>query len=264
MEGTDASVKGGNGFPPVASRITINGHGATIVRQGSVLFRFFLITEGSLTLNDLSLTGGNVGVEQEYDGGAIAIDMWNPLQPPRLTLNRVNVSGNTANNGGGIMAVMGELTVNASTFTDNVAEMTGGAVQVIMGSANVLDSVFEGNEARKVEGGAIGVFLGSLDMTGTLLASNSARGGGGGVYSQAATVTVQGSCFVGNKTTAPQYLGFGSGIHGPATAADNWWGDEAGPQTEGGAGKGDAVTNGVVFEPFLREAPAFCLSAGAP
>lgn len=263
MEGTDASIKGGNGLPPVTSRITINGHGATIVRQGSVLFRFFLITEGSLTLNDLSLTGGNVGVEQGYDGGAFAMDMWNPLQPPSLTLNRVIVSGNTANSGGGIMAVSGGLTVNGSTFTHNLAEMSGGAIQVLLGSANVVDSVFDGNEARKVEGGAIGVFLGSLEMTGSLLANNSASGGGGGIYSEAATVSVQGSCFVGNRTTYPQYLGFGSGIHGAAMAANNWWGDESGPTAEGGAGKGDAVTNSVVYEPYLTEAPAFCLSAGS-
>src|ERR1039458_7824197 len=100
---------GPNAFPAISSAITINGNGATISRaSGSPNFRFFYISggfstlaAGSLSINDLTLTGG---LAQGGSGGSA-----------------MGGGGGGAGMGGAIYN-QGTLTANSVTFASNAAQ----------------------------------------------------------------------------------------------------------------------------------------------
>jgi hypothetical protein len=87
---------GGNGLPVISSRITINGFRTTIAGNNTSFRIFFVSGTGNLTLQGLTITGGNA-----VAGGGIA------NLEGTLTLNHSAVTGNTAGFGGGIYASTG-------------------------------------------------------------------------------------------------------------------------------------------------------------
>ena len=75
-----------NSLPRITSDIIIEGNNATLTRSGSTTFRFFEVEpNGSLTLNDLTLSNGNL---PDDPGGAI-------LSDGILTLDNVTFFGTT-------------------------------------------------------------------------------------------------------------------------------------------------------------------------
>ncbi|MBZ0307586.1 MAG: hypothetical protein K8I82_16080 [Anaerolineae bacterium] len=82
-----------NALPAITSEITIVGNGATLTRQaGSPLFGFFEVSAGgSLTLENLTLNGGDVGNDT---GGALV------NEGGMVTLNNVTFTNNHANTEG--------------------------------------------------------------------------------------------------------------------------------------------------------------------
>ena len=116
----DNSVDGSNGLPSVTGEITINGNGATIERSsdgGTPDFRIVHIDgAGNLMLNNLSVTGGvATGVPPANRGGGIL------NSGGTVTLTDSTVSGNSASELGGGIAVFGTLTLTNSTVSDNSA-----------------------------------------------------------------------------------------------------------------------------------------------
>ena len=146
------AVSGEDGLPPVTARIAVNGNGATIDGTGAV--RVFEVDGpgGNLWLNNVTITGGsadngggiaNLGgtVTLNFStvtrntatdaGGGIAIATG--LGPPgvaKLTLNFSRVTDNrqTAGpasqnslGGGGILSILGKVTLNASQVSGNTA-----------------------------------------------------------------------------------------------------------------------------------------------
>jgi hypothetical protein len=154
----------GTGLPVIASDITVNAHGATIMRSqaaGTPLFRFFYVGAGGiLRLNQATVRGGDV--TGRYGGGIFN-------NSGTLIVTDSTLSNNVAYQGGGIEN-FGILTVTHSTFSNNTAFWGGGIA--CYWPAVVVNSTFSGNSADS----------------------------GGGIYN-ASTLTVINSTFSGNGAT---------------------------------------------------------------
>ncbi|MEO1652893.1 MAG: right-handed parallel beta-helix repeat-containing protein, partial [Bacteroidota bacterium] len=163
----------GVGFPVISSGvdITINGNGRTI-RRSSGDFRFFVVSNGILTLNDLTL-----------DNGA-------PLQ---------------GSGGGAIYCSGGTVTLNRCTFTNNVSGdndgADGGAIKNDGGIFQIQDCTFEANFASGLSGlrgGGIHQDAGSMVIIGSLFDSNSAIGRGGGLAIEGGNISLYNCTFFAN------------------------------------------------------------------
>jgi len=139
----------GAGLPAVTSAIIIDGQSATIRRSGAAGtpdFRFFNVEEpGSLTLNNLALTGGE---RRNVRGSAGAV-----LNYGTLLLNNCDVHDNHARHGAAIYNI-GTFQSLMSTFHDNSADEEGGALTNFNGIAHIVNSTFSENQAGSF-GGAI-------------------------------------------------------------------------------------------------------------
>jgi hypothetical protein len=143
---------GENGLPVVTSRIAMNGNGATIDGTGSVRILEVDGPGGNLSLQNVTLTGGssadfggaiaNIGGTVSLNrsqvtgntaaqaGGGIASATFDPSSVARLTLNHSSVSANQQTvagedggvGGGGIVSILGTVTVNHSQVNGNDAQ----------------------------------------------------------------------------------------------------------------------------------------------
>src|SRR5690606_5653620 len=151
------SAYSGTALPIISNHVTINGNGATIHWAGSEYGRLFTVTSAHLTLNNLTLTGGNT-----YRGAAIYV--YNGT----LDLNDVTLRNNQAlidsyPSGGGVYAWSSDVTVNNSRFEDNISDI-GGAIYSFETTLSVTNSIFTRNDAPEIGGSAIAIARGT-DVT---------------------------------------------------------------------------------------------------
>jgi hypothetical protein len=120
---------GATGLPVITSRITLNGFHTTIAGNNST-FRILLVTApGNLTLQGLTITGGNIAAP---GGGIFNVE-------GALTLNHSKVTGNAS--AGGMMAAgggiasgtfgtgpLGTTTLNFSKITGNTTSGSAGGI----------------------------------------------------------------------------------------------------------------------------------------
>src|SRR5215467_1381966 len=172
------------GLPRITSQITIEGNGATIVRQGNapafglidVRGNFDLlgsrVTPGDLTLQSVTLSGGSSfgGLYSSF-GGTVSIE------------NSI-VSGNT---GSGV-SNNGTLTVERSTISGN----TGSGVSN-GGTLNIENSTISGNTDGGVSNG------GTLTIENSTISGNTSNGAGGGVYNYGGRLAISNSTISGNR-----------------------------------------------------------------
>ena len=171
----------------------------------------------AITVNNATVTINNGTVTGGTDSGMKFTDS-------TVVLNKMNVTGNTSentgdmfdettggSNGGGITSKNTNLTVNESTFTENVAQQTnaadaaldaanGGAICARGGSLTVNDSTFENNSAKN--GGAItSLFGNTLVVTGSSFDSNTAVNNAGAIWisDYATKATITDSSFIENS-----------------------------------------------------------------
>jgi hypothetical protein len=124
------------GLPLITSRITIEGNGATIARQGDApAFGLIAVTgfrtPGDLTLQSVTLNGGSSRI-----GGGVS-------NFGTLSIKNSIISGNT---GGGVRND-GTLTVENSTIANNTANFSGGGLSNF-GTTTIVNSTISGNAAR--------------------------------------------------------------------------------------------------------------------
>ena len=157
-------------LPPITGTITIEGGGHTI--SGNKNSRIFVVSGGNLTLNNLTLTKG-FGDE----GGAIQV------------------------------RAGGRLTVNDSSFIENVAMSAGGAINMMGHTVSpgsrltVNNSHFFKNKARgssSSDGGAIQI-TGVIIISGSSFIANYAGGSGGAIAGSADSGRISNSSFSGNR-----------------------------------------------------------------
>ena len=125
-------------LPMITGTITFEGGGHTI--SGDNKYPIFVVDGGRLTVNDLTLTKGNNEGPSRSWAGAISVDRG------ALTVNNSSFVGN-ADSAVALWRSVGE--INSSSFVDNRAGITGGAIFVGQGATlDVNNSTFYGNFAR--------------------------------------------------------------------------------------------------------------------
>jgi predicted outer membrane repeat protein len=203
---------GTNAFPIVIVALTIEGNGATLSRTNGAVapfFRFFEVASGGLTLNNATLTGGDV---PNGNGGALLIDS-GPLSIGGSTFS---ANSAPAGDGGAIYHNSIEAAIiSNSTFTGNSAPNgDGGAVYDNSSNGLTLTSTtFSGNSANNGDGGAVyDNSIGGLSITNSSFDNNSATAGdGGAIYDNSSNGLVFNGGSVTNNTVSPG--GDGGGIY---------------------------------------------------
>ena len=203
-------IGGVAGLPIITSRITIEGNGAMIARQGDApAFGLMLVANsGDLTLQSVTLSGGS----SSGRGGGV-------FNYGRLRIKESTISGNTANVGGGTYNWYGNLTIQNSTVAGNTADQEGGGVNNHAGTVTIENSTISGNTAN-VGGGlrntAYSYFGGSaatLTITNSTISGNHANQGGGvsnalvcyALFCYSGTLNLKNSVIAGNQATvAPE------------------------------------------------------------
>ncbi len=146
----------------------LSGGGVTISADANApeMRLFYVAASGSLTLDDLTLTGG---VAQGSDGGAVYND------GGTVTLSDCTVAGNQANGfGGAIFTLGGDLSLSNCTLASNTAGVSGGAIEA-QGTVTVVSCTLSANQAGTGGGGGIDNDVGRYTVTvgDSILAGNS-------------------------------------------------------------------------------------------
>jgi len=200
-------TEGATGLPTITSRVTIAGAGAgqTIIERAedAPLFRLFQVApEGVLTLEGLTLQGGEVDIDFLERGGGIRNLGSLTIQDSVLTEHKAWVGGAIENRG--------SLLLQRSALTDNFADFVGAGLALI-GPARIERSVLLDNIAEGEAGIAFDPGAGTILVRRSLLSGNmatlSSGGGGGGV----GTLILEDTALVDNS----------SGLHGGGLALDN-------------------------------------------
>jgi Calx-beta domain-containing protein len=172
---------------------TIQGPGASLLSiDADHRSRVLQVTNGSVFLSGLTMTGGNSGSSR---GGAI-------LNQSQLTLLAATISGNTALDGGGGICNYGQLTVSQSTISGNTSVNFDGGGIFSSYRLTVQHSTISGNSAK--HGGGIMVLDGNATVSQSTLSANIAATSGGGI-SNSGSLKVQQSTISGNIS------GYGAG-----------------------------------------------------
>ncbi len=170
--GEDASA---TGDLDVLKPLTVDGAGATV--DGAGLDRVFDVRSTSLSIRDLTITGGVAnGVGADSNGGGIRGDLGSTI-----TLDRAAVVGSSAKFGGGVNST-GRLTVTDSEIAANHAD-DGGGIHSSGPNLLIERSLLRHNDASSTNGGGDG---GALYTTGdnavivdSTFSGNTALPGGG-------------------------------------------------------------------------------------
>ena len=190
VDNADYANYGANGLPQINSVITIQGGHHTISRAANApAFRFFdVVSGGVLTLNDLTLSNGDVTPDGRW-GGAIH-------NYGTVTIHQSTLSGNIAGSGGAIYNA-GTLTVNQSTISGNVSTRNGGGI-LNDGTLTVRNSTISGNSAGSNGGGLFN--RRTATVTNSTISANSATNKGGAIYNGwNSTLTLARSLLSGNS-----------------------------------------------------------------
>ena len=169
-----------DGLPPIRSRMSIEGKGATVTRSTDPdvdLFRIFeVVSGGQLMLHAVTISNGDSPGPDPDGGGGIAVDPGAELNASGITVrDNVGALGAGINNfgtaeivnslvadnhglhGGGVSNSRGTLTMANTVFTGNRAESdagVGGAVyNQLGGSASLVNTAITGNIGDNSAGG---------------------------------------------------------------------------------------------------------------
>lgn len=271
----DNSADGANGLPTITSTVVINGHGSTISRsqaQNTPLLRFFHVNDnGSLELNNLTLSNGNVHTGTMVTGAGGAI-----YSKGDLILNNITLLNNRASAGGGVFtdANNRNLEISSSSFSSNSAYSGGGLWTC---SITTIDSsTFNGNSADLDGGGIYTRCSTPINITNTTIVNNSAYLNGGGIYNQSANIQMDDVIFEGNDApegaslfnedgySIPNITAVNSCFldieaasiydqlwYGGIEAVNNWWGSDSGPGGDGGGYGSPIEGENILYTPFL-------------
>jgi hypothetical protein len=245
------STGGGNGLPVITGRITLNGFRTTIAGNDTT-FRIFLVSgSGNLTLQGLTITGGNTG----GPGGGIFND------EGTLTLDHSTVTGNTTAMGGGGIASgtmgtgpVGTTTLNFSQVNGNTAA-DGASAGGILNHAGTLILNFSQVNGNTAAGGGGGIASGTgnggaagasiLTLNASQVNGNTSLGGptaGAGGIANGGTATLNASQV--NDNTAPGAPGGGILNHGTmAITGSQVNGNTAPTDSSGDLGDGGGIAN---------------------
>jgi hypothetical protein len=192
----------------VSSNVTIDGKNLITLNGNSSVRHFDILTGATLTLQKITLSGGNV----TGCGGALHVQNGATLNTTNITLKNNNANGN-----GGAVCVEsgGSASFNYSLVTSNTASGSGGGVYN-QGIAELRFSDLSSNSAQVSGGGVWNSYI--MDVNFSLIANNSlpANGtsAGGGIYTNYGL-----SLFT--STVSGNVAANGGGIFSQITTPDN-------------------------------------------
>ncbi len=168
----------------------IDGGGRTIQQIGAGQRVFEVAAGFSLTLQNITITGGNVA---PANGGGVLVNGGSTL-----ILNNAVITANSANRGGGVYSDGGALTINNSTFSNNQAlgDLGGGIYARNVTVTNITNSTFSGNTAPTNGGGLATVVNSTTNIT------NSTFSGNGGAAAAAVFHAAGGATNINYSTIA--------------------------------------------------------------
>jgi hypothetical protein len=194
--------------------------------------RVFNIDDGNdtnalgVSISGLTLTGGDVG--NSGNGGAIR--NLESLTVAACTISGNATAGTVTDNyrlaGGGIYSA-GNLTISASTISDNFAQDRGGGILMRRGKLLMTDCTVSGNTGNAFGGGIVKSGYTSDDATilRCTISDNVSSGSfpGGGIFHSGGTLTIEGSTLSRNSATrgGGVYLTSGKLIVTDSTVNDN-------------------------------------------
>ncbi|RFN57678.1 T9SS type A sorting domain-containing protein [Marixanthomonas ophiurae] len=202
----------------IDKELTITGGLLGVTIDADENGRVFNITDGLVTLNDLTITNG-----LEEDGGAIYII------DADLIINDSNITNSEANgpsgSGGGIFVDTGaSLTVNDSEISGNQANRAGGGIEdnsnnglnIILNNVNLDNNNAGVDPATGNPGNGGGLHItgaGDAEITGGTVNGNSAELQGGGLWNGTGNMTVDGTTVDGNSAEGDEATDGGGGIY---------------------------------------------------
>jgi CSLREA domain-containing protein len=183
----------------LASKITVSGDSDS---NGTGDVRVFFVHSGTtVTLDSLIITKGNgtaLSDEGFTGGGGIQSNTGN-IVGPALTVKNSIISGNSADNGGGIFNKDGStLTITNSTISGNTATGDGGGLYSDGNLLAITDSTISGNAAAGDGGGVRNGNI--MTLTNSTISGNSATGSGGGIRN-AGNLTAKNNTLSGNSAS---------------------------------------------------------------
>ncbi|NQV27466.1 MAG: hypothetical protein HQ518_24210 [Rhodopirellula sp.] len=181
----------------IAPNVTLVLSGVTI-QNGAAEFGAGIYSEGgNVILRDVVLTGNVAAgsVSAESHGGAIVNNQGN------LQLERVTVTGNTAEqDGGGVYSFNGFVEINDSSIDNNTSTRFGGGLAIDGGTADIIDTTIASNAATD-DGGGLSIFPGStITIETSTIRDNTTEDIGGGIYARSSSVTIIESTISGNTS----------------------------------------------------------------
>jgi len=195
---------------PIQRSLILLGPGTDVLKiTSNGASRLFVVTAGTSEISDVTLTGGAV---TNGNGGMarIAANAGLILDTCEVTNNTATGPvGSTQGDGGAIQVESGgNLTVHRSTFANNSAVNSGGAISGL-GQVSINNSTFFGNSAANGDGGAIDIIDGNASLLHCTIAFNHAATGGG-ISKDAGTFQVSNTLIAGNTAdgAGPQASGF--------------------------------------------------------
>ncbi len=243
------STTGARAFSVMGATVSVSDirlNGGTAMEGGLI----YVNATGSLTADNL--TGDNgvaTGDAANMGGGAISVDGGS------ATISNSSFTGNsatgTSGSGGAIINKGGTLTITASTFTSNTSNRAGGAIEDANGTTSLTGVTLDQNNAGTNPGNGGGLHTGGGDVTvsggsvtnntaveggglwssgtlnvtdATMITGNMATGdadeafeGGGGLFNQAGTMTVNGATIMSNSARGAGASGGGVFLNGAGT-----------------------------------------------
>jgi hypothetical protein len=248
------AMLGDTGLPAITSRVTLNGFRTTIAGNDST-FRILMVTSsGKLTLNGLTITGGNT---PGPGGGIFNLE-------GTLVLNHSQVTGNASaggmmSAGGGIASgtlgtgPVGTAVLNFSQVDHNTSSASAGGIlnhggTLILNASKVGDNTAAGGGGGGIAsgtGGQGGPGSSILAVKFSQISGNTSNGGpmaGAGGIANGGTATITASEVTGN--TAPGAAGGGILNHGVMTlTGSEVTGNTAPADSAGDQGMGGGIAN---------------------
>lgn len=178
-------------------------------------------------ITDVMLTGGNGGgVPANGSGGAIYVNGGS------LTLDRVQVTGNSATgNGGGVFFDGATYVTTKSTFSANSA-FNCGCFANSGGTLGIFDSTISGNSAENVGGGFCNYTSGEAFLRNVTIFNNTANGAGGFINQD--KLTFGNTIVAGNTAINSFYPEFDYSSGTMTSLGGNLGGDEPGDSSNTG------------------------------
>jgi len=183
----------GNYAAGVGGGVHTSGSGSIIVSDATISANnspvagggFYISGEGASTIINSTISDNSATY---YGGGGIyALSFYSGAS---LTINATILSGNMAENGGGVVARLnGPTTINNSTIFDNSVSQRGGGILSSQSNSivTVNNSTISGNTGD--DGGGLSINVGStMTLNNSTVANNIADSGGASVYGSVLTL----------------------------------------------------------------------------